>query len=226
VVSACGSNRCSGRPLQSRKHRDGRSIRREARIGIYLRISHNLSLVFRASNPTEVTCTGIHTAEVTGSIPAPTVHSRKPCGRCSSKLASGFSQGVGSTGDPAALHFQVLPSGLPASRDSSEDGSLGRSILVARGGAVESRPATPSDADAMASARAAGTFDSDQPVAQAHSKPRFKGPGERYGQWPWRWKSAGLQGEAGSRLPWCRCRPRPAGIGDRPQCRPRRLQRK
>jgi hypothetical protein len=85
---------------------------------------------------------------------------------------------------------------------------------------------TPSDADAMASARAAGTFDSDQPVAQAHSKPRFKGPGERYGQWPWRWKSAGLQGEAGSRFPWCRCRPRPAGIGDRPQCRPRRLQRK
>jgi len=94
-------------------------------------------------------------------------------------------------------HLQGFPPRGTAARTGHWDAASSWRVAAQRS---RVRP-TPSDADAMASAPAAGTFDSDQPVAQAHSKPRFKGPGERYGQWPWRWKSAGLQGEAGSRFP-------------------------
>jgi hypothetical protein len=45
----------------------------DVRSGLYLRLSHDPSLAFMASNPADVARSGIHTAEVTGSIPvAPT----------------------------------------------------------------------------------------------------------------------------------------------------------
>ncbi len=124
------------------------------------------------ANRGETARCGIHTAEVTRSIPAaPRVISGGHAGRCSSKLASGFSQGVGSTGDHRGPYsFKCHLQGFPPRGTVASDGSLGRTVLVARGGAVQSRPAHPSDADAMASALAAGTFDSDQPVQS-----RFRG---------------------------------------------------